>query len=154
MYKRPARVVFLEDPVVGLAQIAAAWAAHLAAEWMEAHAAGWGEERPSAAAPAIMAESGLILPERCVPTRPLLAWADLLVPLTPAAVVRCVDPPPGVQVKPWLMEVPEHADAAAWRELAEQLHRRVAGMAGGMRMLAGKAPTSDAKRTRGPRAAE
>lgn len=152
MYKRRARVLFLEEPGLGLAQIAAAWASHLAAEWMEARAGAWGPRGSSGAETAIAA-SGLVLPAWVVPEASL-SWADLLVPLTPGAATRCARPPAGVQVKVWSIAVPDAADAAGWHDLAAQLRSRVEGMAGGMRMLAGAAPTSDAARARRPRAAE
>lgn len=147
MYKRRARVLFVEVPAAGLAQLAAAWAVPLAEEWIEARAAT-PPDMPSPAARAIMAELGLPPPARVDAHTDAFGWADLLVPLTEQAAALCEAPPAGVRVKHWIMVEPGAQDVDRWREVAEHLRARVAGMAGGMRMLAGTAPTSGARRTR------
>lgn len=138
MYKRRARVLFVEARPRGLAQTAVMWARQLAQEWVEPRAAAWGVDA-SGEAPAPGVEH--LWPVDAA----LLAWADLVVPLSADAQARC-QVPAGTRLKPWLLELPEEPDAAAWAAASEQLRARVAGLAGGMRMLArGRPPTSGAE---------
>ena len=144
MYKRKARIVFLSasDPMWAL--MAQGYAERLGAAWLEARAAGAETLVLDPRAVAVMAEDGVdistAVPERLTPG--LLRWADRVV-IVCGAEEPCPDVPPGVLCTRWRLAGVAGAGegdaetAVALCAMRDEIKRRVQGMIGGMRLLAG-----------------
>ncbi len=134
-YKRKAHVLFVASGDVSRPLLAVAAAHDVAADWIEARAVCLTPQAMPEWLPRALAErmaAGAPLPQDL--DAGLLAWADLLVSLDEAAQAACVARAPQVPHRHYPLAVP--ADCAGLRELGAGLRERIAGMAGGMRMLA------------------
>lgn len=133
MYKRPARILFVEIAPAIRARMAETAGARLGEGWLEARAASL---TPSA--------DGIVSPwnagpvdAACAPlTAAALEWADLVITLDPIAEQSCPPLPSGTRRKHWALV---GGDAEAGGEIEAQIR----SMVGGLRML-GRADATDA----------
>lgn len=133
MYKRRARVVFVDSTGRAAAPIAAALARKRGAEWLEARAAAITPSNP----PPSLASCLGVLDAAGLGIEPLTAslkhWADLIVYFEPQLADTLEPRPATARLKHW----PVQADIGTPdTTLVEELAARVDGMIGGMRMLA------------------
>lgn len=143
MYKRPARVLLLEDGDGTRARWAQALANRRGRDWLTARAATLGAGRPDTRLAAVAAERGLPVDLRPCPVDQAAGpgSADLVVALgMEAGPVRawleeCSAPRP---VKAWPLPTAQAplASREDLRRLGRQMERRLTGMVGGLRLMA------------------
>lgn len=121
MYKRRARVLFYSSEPL-YAETALAYAHKLGQGWLDARAAHTHVN---------MAKTTAVFSPL---TAELLVWADLLITLGPAPYTFDVAIPDRVQVRHWRIAPNEISDHA--KTVDEDIRRRVAGVVGGMRLMA------------------
>ncbi len=144
MYKRKARVLFLCTGNSCRSQMAEGYARALGADWLEARSAGIEAHGKNPRAIAVMAEEGIDISaqESTRLSEEMLAWPDLVVTVCGHADEHCPALPPQVRRKHWPLPDPAQAEGeeeavmAVFREVRDEVKRRVQGMLGGMRMLA------------------
>lgn len=144
MYKRRARVLFLETEAGATALMALGWARHLGGDWLAARCAGSKLYGPNPHAAASMLTAGIDISRyecaHCADS--LLEWADLVVIPSGEVPAQCSPMPAGTQKKHWDLADPAQASGseeqvmAAYLSACEQTRAQVASMIGGMRMLA------------------
>ncbi|HKK06372.1 MAG TPA: hypothetical protein VKA50_11045 [Gammaproteobacteria bacterium] len=119
MYKRHARILFLEAAPAIRARMAEAAGSRLGTGWLEARAASLAVREGAGSVDA-----------QCAPlTEALLAWADLVVTLDAGSERHCPPLPPGTRRKHWTL-VGTKAQAAG------EIEAQVRSMVAGLRMLA------------------
>ncbi len=151
MYKRRARVLFLETGAGATALMAMGWARHLGGDWLEVRCAGFKlyGANPHAAASMLTAGVDISRHECTHCSDALLEWADLVVILGGEVPTQCPPMPAGTQKKHWDLVDParisgsEEQVMAAYLSACEQIRAHVASMIGGMRMLARSQVTLD-----------
>lgn len=142
MYKRKARVLFVCTDA-SRSPIAHGFADAVGSAWLEARAAATATSNPDPCAIAVMREIGLDIGTlQCMRLESThLAWPDLIVTLSAEARAHCHALPAGKQAKHWSLSegsVCAEGDLrlAELRVVRDELREHVAGMIGGMRMLA------------------
>ena len=136
VYKRKAQVLFVSSGDSSRALLAAAFANSLGSCYIHARAVVLV---PKALAPALLSalrELGLDGIDQTL--YPLdadnLAWADLVVALDETAALACPTLLASVQRRCYRFAVPENLQSL--RQVSDAIRQRVAGMVGGMVMLA------------------
>ena len=135
-YKRKAHVLFLGSGDLCRAMMAAAFANTAGADFIEARAAALHLRPPPLALADVMREAGVELAGQALYPFDAgnLAWADLVVTLDKAADRACPALPEWVQKRCYPFVQPENRDSL--RQVRDAIKRRVAGMVGGMAMIA------------------
>lgn len=144
MSKRKAKILFLCTGNSCRSQMAEGWANHLGKNWLEATSAGIEAHGKNPRAIAVMREAGVDISrqESRRVTPELLSWADLVVTVCGHADEHCPALPAGVQKKHWPLENPAKASGteeeimATFRATRDEIKHRVAGMIGGLQMMA------------------
>jgi arsenate reductase len=144
MYKRKARVLFLCTGNSCRSQMAEGWGRHLGGDWMDVRSAGIEAHGKNPRAIAVMREAGVDISaqESTQLTTEMLAWADLVVTVCGHADEHCPALPAAVQKKHWPLSDPAKATGteeqvmAVFRATRDDIKEWVAGMIGGMKMLA------------------
>ncbi len=151
MYKRRARVLFVGAGNSCCTQMAEGWVKHLGGSWLEARSAGIEAHALNVRAIAVMLEAGVDISHQ-ESTRlidELLDWADLVVTVCDVADTRCSSLPHGTQRKHWSLADPSTVRGndieitRAFRDVRDDVRRRVEGMIGGMKMLARSSENED-----------
>jgi protein-tyrosine-phosphatase len=130
-YKRAARLLFVSNGPT--AALAAVTLARSHARWFEARAAALRPGPAGVRGRAALRAAEVALPRRQVQriSRSRLAWADLVLTLDDTARKRVAGMAPGRPARH--VAAPHGRD---WERWCRQMERRLAGMAGGMRMMA------------------
>ena len=136
VYKRKAHVLFVGSGDAGRAIMATVFANALGQGFMQARAVGLSDATWPPELLRVMQEVGFDAANQPLHTLSSdhLAWADLLVTLDQAAADACPTLPPQVQMRCYPFAQPENIDAL--RQVRDAIQQRVAGMVGGMAMLA------------------
>jgi hypothetical protein len=137
MYKRRARVLFLESGNGTRARWAQALAARAASPWLLPMAAACGPGRPDTRLGWVASERGVrvnLSPCAGEP-RELARQCDLVIALT-VAPERFAPRLAGCPLKAW-SPVPRSATLEDLRALGDQLEARLRGLAGGFRLMQG-----------------
>jgi len=136
VYKRKAKVLFVGSGDTSRALIAAAIANDLGQAYMTARAVGL---QPEPLPPELLHGLHALGLDAQQPALDLLdasdlTWADLLVTLDAAAARACPVLPAWVQTRCYAYAPPENVESL--RRVFDALQQRVAGMLGGMAMIA------------------
>jgi len=144
MYKRKARVVFVDTGIPCCAQMAQGFANRLGQDWIEAKSAGLEANGGNPHAVAVMAEEGVDITtqaSRVIDTE-LLAWADLLVTVCGQMDENFPTLPGHVKKKCWSLLDPAVVTGSqeevrqAFRVARDEIKCKVVSMVNGMKMLA------------------
>lgn len=134
MYKRAARILFVESAPATRARLAEAAAKRIGDSWLEGRAASLDvrdSSTPVGETGLRVSADGVYPPLSC----DLLEWADLVVLLDAACERYCAAFSPGRRRKRWFLSARERTDPVDEGAAAE-IEARVASMVGGLRMLA------------------
>lgn len=118
MYKRKVRVLFLSLGSAACGRMAEDYARREGSAWLEARAACFSARGVEPSVPYFLSEEEM---------PGALAWADLVVTLGGCEDEFDLPLPPGVQRRHWALPEPG---------AREEIERRVAGIIGGIRLLA------------------
>ncbi len=139
MYKRCARILFVDTDRLSCSLMAWAWSRQLGADRIEARTADIGLQAVNPAIQTVMREVGIDITDVHSPrlTSDMLAWADLVVTISGSDSKTAPAPlPPGVQGKLWrLGNAGATPDLETWRRLRDTIRDRIESMIGGMNML-------------------
>jgi len=127
MFKRPARILFVEIAPAIRARMAETAGTRFGSGWLEARAASL---TPSADGFDSPCEDVGPVDAACAPlTAGALDWADLVITLDPISERGCPPLPPGTRRKHWAL-------VGAEAEAGGEIEAQIKSMIGGLRMLA------------------
>lgn len=136
VYKRKAHVLFVGSGDSSRARMAASFANSLGAQYMQARALGVAAEPLLPELQHALRALGVEGLEQALP--PLdadhLQWADVLIALDVGVAQACPQLPQGVQTRCYAFATP--ANTQHLHQIREAIRQRIAGMLGGMKMLA------------------
>ena len=143
MYKRKARILFLCADNSCRSQMAEGYANALGSDRVEAKSAGIEAHNKNPRAISIMAEDGVDISqqESTVVDNDIMEWADLIVTVSAYANEHCPATPPTALKKYWPMDDPakstgsEEEITEQFREVRNEIKRRVNSLLGGLRMM-------------------
>lgn len=132
-YKRKARIVFLAYGDVYRARLATAIALRLGQNFLEARACTLAPVQPLNLS-ALAADQNQYADEMTALDGAAINWMDLLICLDAQAEALCPELPPRVQKRVYPYAAP--TDAASLAALSLALEQRIAGIVGGIKMIA------------------
>lgn len=136
VYKRKANVLFVGSGDCSRALMAVAFAHALGEGYLSARAVALQQEPLAPEFLPVMQQLGLDMPTPSVyalnPEN--LAWADVVIALDEAAEHACATLPAGTQKRLYPFAAPDNVESL--RQVCDLIRQRVAGMVGGMAMLA------------------